>query len=127
MAITHPTAARNALADEIDALVNTGSTDAQGDFVILDDTTDLIEFELSDPAFGAAAGGTITLAGTPKSATAGATGTADKFEVRNKDNTVIYTGTVTGDGGGGDVEIDNTSVASGQSAELTSHSYTAPA
>lgn len=128
MAITHSTTARDALADQVDSLVNGGTTDAQGDFVVQESAgpTDLIEFNLQDPAFGAAATGTITLAGTPISTTASATGTADQFEVRDKDNAMVYTGTVTATGGGGDVEIDNTSVESGQSAELSSHSYSAP-
>lgn len=129
MAITHSTAVRNALADAIDDQVNAGTTDAQGDFVVQESAgpTDLIEWNLQDPAFGAAASGQITLAGTTLTTTADNTGTADQFEVRDKDNAMVYTGTVTATGGGGDVEIDNTSVSSGQSADLTSHTYTAPA
>lgn len=129
MTISHSTAVRNALADLIDDQVNAGVADAQGDFVIIESAgpTDLISFPLSDPAFGAAASGQITLAGTPISTTADASGTADQFEVRDKDNNKVYGGSVTATGGGGDVEIDNTSVNSGQSAELSSHSYTAPA
>ena len=128
MAITHSTSARNALADTTDDQVNAGSTDSQGDLVIIDSTgpTDLITFNLQDPAFGAASSGTITLQGTPISTTAGADGTADTFEARDKDNNMVYTGSVSGTGGGGDLEIDNTDVNSGQSAELSSHSYTAP-
>jgi hypothetical protein len=117
---------RNTLADQVDSSINSGSTDAQGDFVILDGATDLIEFNLQDPAFGNASSGQITLAGTPLSTTADAGGTADTFEVRDKDNNMVYTGSVTATGGGGDIEIDNTNVNSGQSAELSSHSYTAP-
>jgi len=127
MAITHATAARNAMANTVDDQVNAGSTDVTGDFVLIESAgpTDLISFALQDPAFGAASSGTITLQGTPISTTADAAGTADTFEVRDRDNTMIYTGTVTGTGSGGDVEIDNTSIESGQSAELSSHSYTA--
>lgn len=129
MAITHSTATRNAQADATDDQVNSGTTDTEGDFAVIESTgpTDLIVFALNDPAFGAAASGQITLNGTPISATAAATGTADEFEVRDKDNAKVYGGTVTGTGGGGDVEIDNTSVSSGQSAELSSHSYSAAA
>ena len=127
MAISHATSARNALANTIDDQVNAGTTDAQGDFVVIESSgpTDLIEFNLQDPAFGSASSGQITLAGTPISTTASTSGTADKFEVRDKDNAMVYDGTVTATGGGGDVQIDNTDVASGQSAELSSHAYTA--
>lgn len=128
MAISHSTAARNGMADSVDASVNTGTTDAGGDFVIIESAgpTDLVSIILQDPAFGAAAAGVITLAGTPLSNTAGATGTADTFEIRNRDNAVVIDGTVTATGGGGDVEIDNTSIASGQTVELTSLTWTAP-
>lgn len=125
MTISHSTAARNAAADAVVDQVDTGTTDAQGDFVIMDGASDLIEWNLQDPAFGAASSGQATLNGTTLSTTADAAGTADNFEVRDKDNNKVYGGSVTGSGGGGDVEIDNTSVASGQNADLTSHSYSA--
>ncbi len=127
MAITHSSTVRNALADLIDDRVNAGTLDTGGDFVVIDSSgpTDLISWELQDPAFGAASAGTITLAGVPLSTTASATGTADEFEVRSRDNNVIYQGTVTATGGGGDVEINDASVTSGQSADLESHTYTA--
>lgn len=127
MAITHSTSARNSLADQIDSLVNTGATDAQGDLVIFDSgDSELVRFNLQDPAFGAASSGQITLQGTTLSATAGATGTADYFEVQDKDNSMVFTGSVTATGGGGDAEIDNTSISSGQTVNLTSGSYSAP-
>lgn len=128
MAISHSTSARNAMADSVDDTVNAGTTDAGGDFVIIESAgpTDLVSMILQDPAFGAAASGVITLAGTPLSNTADATGTADKFELRDRDNGLVVDGTVTATGGGGDVEIDNTSIASGQTVELTSLTWTAP-
>lgn len=127
MSITHSTATRDAFANLVDDRVNAGSLDSGGDFVVIESAgpTDLISWELQDPAFGAASSAVITLAGTPLSTTASAGGTADEFEVRNRDNNVVYQGTVTATGGGGDVEINDTSVSSGQSADLESHSYTA--
>lgn len=127
MAITHSSGTRDALANLIDDRVNAGSLDSGGDFVVIDSSgpTDLISWELQDPAFGAASSAVITLAGTPLSTTASSSGTADEFEVRSRDNNVVYQGTVTAEGGGGDVEINDTDVSSGQSADLESHSYTA--
>lgn len=128
MAISHSTAARNAIADAVDATTNVGTTDTGGDFVVIESAgpTDLVSIEFQDPAFGAAAAGVITAAGTPLSNTASATGTADTFEIRDRDNAVVIDGTVTATGGGGDVEIDNTSINSGQTVELDSLTWTAP-
>ena len=66
MTISHSTSARNSLADQIDTLVNGGSTDPQGDLVLIESAgpSDLVEFNLQDPAFGAASSGTITLQGS---------------------------------------------------------------
>lgn len=125
MAITHSTAARNALADQIDTLLNSGTTDSAGDLVIQDGTTDLVVITMQDPSFGSASTGTITLQGTPLSGTAAATGTADSFELRDKDNTAVVSGSVTGSGGGGDIELDNTAINSGQTVEITSLTYSA--
>lgn len=128
MAITHNTATRNAMGDAVDDQVNAGTTDAQGDFVLLESSgpTDLVEINLQDPAFGAAAAGVLTLQGTPLQNDATASGTADAFEIRDRDNAVVIDGSVTGTGGGGDVEIDNPSINSGQTVELDSLTWTAP-
>lgn len=125
MAITLTATLRNAKADAVDDAVNTGVGTAQ--LVIRAGTTDLVAFSLPNPAFGAAATGTITLNGVPISANATAAGTADGFQVKNRDGTLLYSGTVTATGGGGDVTVDNTSIANGQEVQLTSHTYTQPA
>lgn len=129
MALTHSTATRNGIADSVDDSVNAGTADTGGDFVVIDSggPTDLVSIEFQNPAFGAAAAGVITAQGVPLSANAGATGTANLFEIRNRDNVVVIDGTVTSTGGGGDAEIDNTSINSGQTVELSSLSWTAPA
>lgn len=128
MALTHATSVRNAIMDAIDDQVNAGTTDAQADFVFIESSgpTDIAEINLQDPAFGASSSGQISIQGTPLSTSAGAGGTIDTFEVRDKDNSTAIDGTVTSTGGGGDVEIDNTSVNSGQTVQLDSYSQTAP-
>jgi hypothetical protein len=80
------TATRNALADAFDEAVNAGSgagtikiysgTQPADANTGLSGNTLLATFTLDDPAFGAASGGVITLAGTPLSATGAAAGTA---------------------------------------------------
>lgn len=129
MALSHAISVRNTLADSVDSAVNSGSIDDQGDFVIIDSAgpTDLVVFNLQDPAFDAASSGTINLQGTTLSTTASSGGTADKFEVRDKDNNLVFDGTATATGGGGDIELTNTNIKSGQTVEITSFSYTASA
>lgn len=126
MAVTHSTAARNAMANAVDDQVNSGSSDAQGDLVLLATSTVLVRIPLQNPAYGNASNGTIALAGVPLNAAATNSGTVNKYEIQNRDNQVVHTGSVTATGGGGDMTIDNTSITSGQTVEVTSHSYSAP-
>lgn len=126
MALTHVVGVRNILADAIDTLVNAGAG-SFGDIIIKAGGVTLVTIDFLATAFGVAAGGTITLAGTPLNANAAAGGTADGFEIRDKDNNEIFSGTVTGTSGGGDIELDSTSISNGQNVELTSFTYSASA
>ncbi len=125
MSLTHAIAARNALADLIDDLVNTGSGIAIMRFC--SSTTTIVDILLSNPAHGAASAGTITLSGVPLSATAIATGNIDNYQVLNRNGTVVYSGTVTATGGGGDITINNISVNPGQEVAIISYTYSASA
>lgn len=125
MALTHATAVRNALADLIDSLINTGSGTSKIRF--RDGSSTIVDIDLQDPAFGAASSGVITLQGTPLSALAANTGDIDNFQILDQNGTVIVSGTVTATLGGGDIEINNISVNSGQEVAITSLTYEAPA
>lgn len=124
MAITHATATRNAIADAVDDQVNSGSGTAK--LRLRDGTTTIVDFDLSNPAFGNASDGDIDLNGTPISGTAAATGVVDGFQLLDRDGGVVLSGTVTATSGGGDIEVTNTNVASGQDCSLTSLTYSAP-
>lgn len=94
----------------------------------------LCSITLADPAFGnagAGVAGRADAAGLPKSGTgtaaAGAGTAATQFDVVDSADTVIWSGTVTATGGGGDVTLDNVSIAEGQTVNLTSLTYTQPA
>jgi len=126
MALTHIAAMRNTLADAVDAAINTGAG-TEGDIIIKAGGTTLVTINFQDPAFGVAAAGVITLQGVPLNANASATGVADGFDIRDQDNAVVVSDTVTGTGGGGDIELDNTSITSGQNVEITSLTYAASA
>ncbi len=59
--------------------------------------------------------------GTWQDASADAAGTADFFRLFASDGTTCHAqGTVTATGGGGNLTLDNTSIASGQSVTITS-------
>ncbi len=92
----------------------------------------LCEITLADPAYGAAdATGTAALAGTPRSGTgtaaAGAGTNAQSFRVVDSAGTTVFDGAVTGTGGGGELELDNVSIAQDQTVNITSLDYTHPA
>lgn len=129
-------AAQNAAVDAVVDLVDAGSgagklriyTGAQPADV--DDAasgTLLVDIALADPAFGSAAAGAAALASTPRSAAASATGTAGWFRILDSDNVARIDGNITATSGGGDIELDNTSIASGQTVNVNSLTYTQPA
>jgi hypothetical protein len=118
--VTHPTGVRNGLADHVVDQIDSGTADAAGDLIITDGgatPSTLVTIVLQDPAFGSAASGTADMQGS-------STGTAAEFQLRNKDNSPIFTGTVGTTGS--DMNLSNTSIASGDKVQITSFSYTAP-
>lgn len=123
MTLTHPTAARNYLADAHDDYVNTGSGTAV--LQILEGSTVLCEMNLSNPAFGDASSGTIELNSTPLTGTVTETGVADAYQVVNANGDVAHSGSITSEGGGGDIELNYISLTKGFGVYITSYSYTA--
>lgn len=79
-------------------------------------------------AFGAAAAGVATLDVSPAlSGVAVAAGTAGYFNIEDSDGVNVIQGNITGTGGGGDIELDNTSIAVDQVVNLTSLTVSIPA
>lgn len=128
MAVTHSNALKEAIGNLVADAHDVGSTDAGGDVHLRDSTTSIAILTLSATAFGAANGttGVVTAASMPKTTTAVAGGDVDNFQTRDKDNTVLLSGTVTATGMGGDMEMDNPTVVNGQTVNLTSMTYTPP-
>jgi hypothetical protein len=87
-----------------------------------DSGTELVSFTACN--FAAAGSGQMALTGTPETATAGNTGTVAHFRMYNG-STCHAQGSVTATGGGGDITVDNTSIASGQTVNLSSFTLTA--
>jgi hypothetical protein len=121
MAGTLSTAARNAACDAVVDLVDGGA--GAGKLKIKASSTVLVTITLSDPAFGAASTGVATAAGLPLSGTAGASGTADNAEITDSADTVIISGTLAAMG----ITLDNTSINSGQTVNITAFTHTQPA
>lgn len=87
--------------------------------------TVLATINLPSDYFNAASSGSITKLGTWSDASADATGTADFFRLFKTDGTTCQIqGTVTATGGGGDMELDNTSIAAGQTVTVTTFTLT---
>lgn len=122
---------RNARADAVETAIGgsavlkirsgappTNITDA-------DSGTVLATLNLPADWLAGASNGTKAKSGTWEDLSADAAGTAGHFRIYASDGTTQHwQGTVTATGGGGDMTIDNTSIASGQQITVTSFSWT---
>lgn len=132
MTIQFSTAARNAMLDAIETTTGASAnlrilTGAQPTNCAAAQTgTLLVEIALPADWMAAASGGSKALAGT-WSGTASGTGTAGHYRVVDNAGTTCHEqGGITTTGGGGDITLDNTSIASGQTVTITSKTQTAP-
>lgn len=127
MALTHVAGTRNAMADACVDRVDVGATDSAGDLMIMTSGDVEVSIHLcANPAFGAAAAGTAT-ANAIGDDTSAAGGTAAKFKFQDRNNSEVFRGSVTGTGGGGDIELDNVTVGAGVTVSITSFTYSASA
>lgn len=84
----------------------------------------LAEFTLASD-WSSQASGVLTLTSVPLSATATATGTAGHYRFVDSAGTTCHMqGSVTATGGGGDLTVDNTSISSGQTVQITGWTIT---
>jgi len=131
MAMNLSVAVRNARLDAIETVIGTTAvlkirsgakpaaiTDA-------DAGTVLATVNLPSDWLAAASGGSKAKAGTWEDTSADATDTAGHFRIYASDGTTQHIqGTVTITGGGGDMTVDNTSFATGQSFTVTGFTLT---
>lgn len=125
MAITLNTTLKNTILDGFDSAFNSatleirsGSAPGAGNTAT---GTVLASITAPADAFAAASGGTKAKNGTWSDSSADATGTAGHFRMTSGSN--VIEGTVTATGGGGDIELDSTSIAAGQVVTITSLSW----
>jgi hypothetical protein len=91
-----------------------------------DSGTLLATINLPADWLNAASAGSKTLLGTWQ-ANAGAAGTAGHYRIKNTAGTVTHEqGNITATGGGGDMTLDNTSIANGQQVTVTAYALTLP-
>jgi hypothetical protein len=91
-----------------------------------DSGTVLATINLPSDWMAAASAGSKAKSGTWEDTSADATGTAGHFRVYASDGTTVHAqGTITATGGGGDMTLDNTSIAASQSVTITSFTINA--
>ena len=125
MAVTHPTAVRNILADTVVDRIDLGP--AAGTLVMQTAASaEVATLTFSDPAFGVSSGGIAAAAAITADASATG-GTITKAILQDSSNNLVCSCSVTATGGGGDIELNSVVVSAGQEVSVSSLTYTAPA
>lgn len=131
MTIQRSTAARNATLDAMEVAVGTSAvlkirTGAQpANCAAADSGTVLATITLPSDWMAAASGGSKAKSGTWQDTSADATGTAAHYRLYASDGTTCHEqGSVTATGGGGDLTLDNVSIATAQSVTITGWTWT---
>lgn len=138
MATRISTAAAKAGLDSIVALLDGGAgagyieirTGAQPATVGTAATGTLLgTLTLTDPAFGAATNASpavATAAAITSDTDADASGTAGWFRAYDSAGTAVIDGSITGTGGGGDMELDDTNIVAGGTIAISSWTISMP-
>lgn len=130
MAIKYDTTTRNAMLDALNTRIGTsakvriynGTRPANPNTAITSQTP-LVELTCNATAFGAAASGGVLTANAISNGTAAATGTASWFRLfQSNGTTAIMDGDVSTSGA--DLNLNNTSIATGQTVSVTAFTVT---
>lgn len=131
MALQLSTSVRNARLDAIETTIGTSailkirSGSAPADCGTADSGTVLASLTLPSDWMAAASSGAKAKSGTWQDASADATGTAAHFRIYDSGGSTCHLqGTVTATGGGGDLTLDNVSIAAAQSVTITAFTLT---
>jgi hypothetical protein len=132
MAIKMSVAVRNARLDAIEAAIGVTATRLKirtgappTNITDADSGTVLADLTLPADWMNAASAGSKTKLGTWQDATADAAGAAGHFRIYAADGTTQHMqGTISGTGGGGDMELDNVNIAVGQQVTITTFTLT---
>jgi hypothetical protein len=131
MALQYSTTLRNTWLDAITTAVGASGllvirTAAAANVAAADAGTLLATLTFNATFAAGAASGVLTLNAITQDSAADATGTAVQFRAKTSGGTVIFQGTITATGGGGDLELTTTSIVTGQPVSVTSWTITAP-
>lgn len=133
MALQFSTSVRNAMLDSIETTIGTSAKiqvwtgSVPANCATASSGTKLLEYSLGSDWAANASSGSKALNSLPLSTTALAAGTAGYYRIVDSAGTTCHEqGTVTASGGGGDMTIDNTVIASGQTVNITAFTKTAP-
>lgn len=132
MTVQNSVAVRNARLDSDESAIGTAPimtirTGAQpADCATANSGTVLATITLPSDWMNAASGGTKTKLGTWQDASADNAGVAAHYRIHDSTGTTCHEqGSVTATGGGGDLQVDNTTFAAGQSFTITAYTKTA--
>ncbi len=132
MALKFSVAMRNALLSAITARIGASAQlkmfegAAPANITDPDSGTVIAVVEIPDTPFNAPVNGVMAKAGTWEDPAADNAGTLGHFRVyEDAGTTVLMQGTITAQSGGGDMEVDNTVVAAGQTITINTLSLTA--
>ena len=132
MAIQLSVTVRNAMLDALETAIGTGavlkirSGSPPANVATADSGDVLATLTLPSDWLAAASSGSKAKEGTWEDTSADDDGTAGHFRIYASNGTTAHLqGTVTATGDGGDLTLDNVSIASGQSVTITSFTLTA--
>jgi hypothetical protein len=137
MALSLSLIGRNAAGSAIVGMIDTGTKNANGYLEIrsgnkpetpqIAATGELLAtLSFSNPAFGPMSEGSTTSNAVAPDISVDATGVAGWFRIYNRDNNAVIDGTVTAQGGGGDLEFDNINFIAGGTVQITTFVLTVP-
>jgi len=133
MALQTSDTVANARLDAVETAIGTSAVlkirtgAAPANCATADSGTVLATLTLPSDWLAAAASRAKSKSGTWQDTSADATGTAAHFRIYASDGTTCHMqGTVTATGGGGDMTLDNTSIASAQQVTITSFTLNEP-
>jgi hypothetical protein len=129
--VQYSVSVRNAMLDVIESTIGTSAVlkirtgAAPATCATADSGTVLVSYSLASDWAAAASSGSKSFNNTPLSTSAAATGTAGHYRIYASDGTTCHEqGSITVTGGGGDLTVDNTSINSGQTVNVTAFSKT---
>jgi len=133
MALKSSIAVRNAMLDAVETSIGASpvmrirSGAPPADVTAGDAGTTLAEIALPADWLGAAANASKAKSGTWQDLSADAAGTAGHYRIYSSGGTICHLqGTITATGGGGDMEVSNTNLASGQEFTVSTFTLTQP-